>query len=126
MAKAKPKAPEYETYEEAKERLDQIVSDVRGKDISLEASLDLLDEGVELANRCTELIDVASWSRPSDVGDGESATENDGVVESDTEPPCAPSVEPDVNTDGETIDEASLEQAYLDDAIEQTDGEEVE
>jgi len=62
---------EYKTYEQAKERLDQIVTDVRGKDISLEASLDLLEEGVALANKCTELVDAASWSRQyeDDAGD---------------------------------------------------------
>jgi exodeoxyribonuclease VII small subunit len=54
---------EYASYQDAKERLDQIVSDVRGKDISLEESLDLLEEGVALANKCTELIDIASWSK---------------------------------------------------------------
>ena len=61
---------EYTTYQDAKDRLDQIVIDVRSKDISLESSLDLLEEGVALANKCTELIDVASWSSAgSDEGD---------------------------------------------------------
>ena len=75
---------EYETYEAAKERLDQIVTDVRDKEISLEASLDLLDEGVELANRCTELIDVASWASPEtdeDGGDAGVGTERAAATE---------------------------------------------
>jgi len=74
---------EYETYEEAKERLDQIVTDVRGKDISLEASLDLLEEGVALANKCTELIDVASWSKPNE--DEESISEESVEQNEETE-----------------------------------------
>ncbi|MCL2024388.1 MAG: exodeoxyribonuclease VII small subunit [Coriobacteriia bacterium] len=61
----------YDTYDAAKERLDEIVTDVRDKDVSLEASLDLLEEGVALANRCTELIDVASWSTPAAEADAE-------------------------------------------------------
>lgn len=49
------------TYAQAKERLDELVIEVRSKDVSLEKSLDLLEEGVKLANRCTELIDQADW-----------------------------------------------------------------
>lgn len=49
------------SYAQAKERLDSLVVEVRKKDISLEKSLDLLEEGVRLANQCTELIDQADW-----------------------------------------------------------------
>lgn len=49
------------SYAQAKERLDELVVEVRKKDISLEKSLDLLEEGVRLANQCTELIDQADW-----------------------------------------------------------------
>lgn len=49
------------SYSQAKGRLDDIVVEVRKKDISLEKSLDLLEEGVRLANRCTEIIDQADW-----------------------------------------------------------------
>lgn len=54
-------AQETFSYAEAKERLDVLVTEVRKKDISLEKSLDLLEEGVRLANQCTELIDQADW-----------------------------------------------------------------
>ena len=64
---------DYNSYQDAKERLDQIVVDVRRKDISLESSLDLLEEGVALANKCTELIDVASWSKEAQQSDKEDA-----------------------------------------------------
>lgn len=52
-----------ETYgfTQARVRLEEIVSSVRKKDTSLEKSLDLLEEGVRLANQCTELIDHADW-----------------------------------------------------------------
>jgi exodeoxyribonuclease VII small subunit len=45
----------------ARNRLEEIVTQVRKKDTSLEKSLDLLEEGVRLANACTELIDHADW-----------------------------------------------------------------
>lgn len=49
------------TFAQARARLDEIVVQVRKKDTSLEKSLDLLEEGVRLANQCTELIDHADW-----------------------------------------------------------------
>lgn len=57
------------TYAQAKARLDEIVASVRKKDISLEASLDLLEEGVRLANQCTELIDQAEWEQVLEADD---------------------------------------------------------
>jgi exodeoxyribonuclease VII small subunit len=81
---------DYQSYEEAKARLDQIVSDVRGKDISLETSLELLEEGVALANKCTELIDVASWSVPSE--DDETTDFASGDSLGDTAPSATPEI----------------------------------
>ncbi len=49
------------SFATARVRLEEIVSQVRKKDTSLEKSLDLLEEGVRLANQCTELIDHADW-----------------------------------------------------------------
>ena len=46
------------SFSTARVRLEEIVSQVRKKDTSLEKSLDLLEEGVRLANACTELIEV--------------------------------------------------------------------
>lgn len=48
-------------FAQTRARLDDIVAQVRKKDVSLEKSLDLLEEGVRLANQCTELIDHADW-----------------------------------------------------------------
>ena len=74
-------AQETFSYAEAKERLDVLVDEVRKKDISLEKSLDLLEEGVRLANQCTELIDQADWDAllpENDEVQGESSdTEDD-------------------------------------------------
>ena len=55
------------SFTAAKTRLDEIVTQVRKKDTSLEKSLDLLEEGVRLANVCTELIDHADWATAPSV-----------------------------------------------------------
>jgi len=54
-------ADERYTFAQARTRLEEIVAQVRKKDISLEKSLDLLEEGVRLANTCTELSDHTEW-----------------------------------------------------------------
>lgn len=76
-----------ETYNFAstRARLEEIVTQVRKKDTSLEASLDLLEEGVRLANQCTELIDHADW----ESGEVDSATDEPG------ESPDGPDVQDD-------------------------------
>lgn len=49
------------TFERALKRLQEIVDLVKKKEISLEKSLDLLEEGIQLANFCTERIDHTRW-----------------------------------------------------------------
>lgn len=45
------------TFQQALGRLEEIVTEVRKKDVDLDRSLDLLEEGVRLANTCTDRID---------------------------------------------------------------------
>jgi exodeoxyribonuclease VII small subunit len=52
---------ESHSFASTRARLEDIVTQVRKKDTSLEKSLDLLEEGVRLANACTELIDHQDW-----------------------------------------------------------------
>ena len=78
------------SYQDAKQQLDQIVVQVRKSDVSLERSLDLLEEGVALANRCTELIDQASWTEAEDFisgaeADADSANDSDSSSENPDE-----------------------------------------
>jgi exodeoxyribonuclease VII small subunit len=54
-------ADERYNFAQARARLEEIVAQVRKKDTSLEKSLDLLEEGVRLANTCTELSDHTEW-----------------------------------------------------------------
>ena len=73
------------SFSTARVRLEEIVTQVRKKDTSLEKSLDLLEEGVRLANACTELIDRADWTvagagEPvADVAGSDEATEGVGA-----------------------------------------------
>jgi exodeoxyribonuclease VII small subunit len=60
-------ADEKYTFEQARIRLEEIASLARKKDTSLEKSLDLLEEGVRLANICTELVDHTDMSATATV-----------------------------------------------------------
>ena len=53
---------EYGTFSEVRSRLDEIVSEVRKKDTSLEKSLDLYEEAIKLGNRAAELVDKPDFS----------------------------------------------------------------
>ena len=78
-----------ESYSDAKSRLDEIVKQVRAKDVSLERSLDLLEEGVKLANQCTELIDQTRWEGGSEEESeaDEERAESADVVDNEGEGP---------------------------------------
>lgn len=84
-------ADEKYTFEQARVRLEEIVTQVRRKDVSLEASIDLLEEGVRLANMCTELSDHTEWravvedpDAAADSNDAEAADQP--AVDGDTRP----------------------------------------
>jgi len=64
-------ADEKYTFETARVRLEEIAAEVRKKDTSLEKSLDLLEEGVRLANTCTELVDHTDMTVATAPGSGE-------------------------------------------------------
>lgn len=67
------------SFEATRTRLDEILVAVRKKDTSLEQSLELLEEGVRLANICNELIDQTSW-RSADPADEREEPETDAVA----------------------------------------------
>ncbi len=81
------------SFATARTRLEEIVVQVRKKDTSLEKSLDLLEEGVRLANQCTELIDHADWEA---AGDGEARSAGAGRDDrrGRRQPPSATTDEP--------------------------------
>lgn len=55
-------AKAYQSFHEVTQRLDQIVSDVRSKNTSLEKSLDLFDEAIGLGSRAVDLVDRTDFS----------------------------------------------------------------
>jgi exodeoxyribonuclease VII small subunit len=76
------------TFDSARVRLEQIAAEVRKKDTSLEKSLDLLEEGVRLANQCTELIDATQWRSTLEeaAAEGAESREADGQSDAELEP----------------------------------------
>ncbi len=68
---------EEQGFAQARARLEEIVVQVRKKDTSLEQSLDLLEEGVRLANQCTELVDHAEW-KSSEAAEGDAESKDVG------------------------------------------------
>ncbi|TLM91622.1 MAG: exodeoxyribonuclease VII small subunit [Actinobacteria bacterium] len=87
-------------------RLEEIVSQVRKKDTSLEKSLDLLEEGVRLANQCTELIDHADWDAAAGVTAQDGDETGVGPVREDDATDKA-----SVSADGESSDDAAADVA---------------
>jgi len=73
------------TFDSTRVRLEQIAAEVRKKDTSLEKSLDLLEEGVRLANQCTELIDATQWRSTLDAAAAEGAESRESAGEPDAE-----------------------------------------
>ncbi len=129
------------SFTAAKTRLDEIVTQVRKKDTSLEKSLDLLEEGVRLANVCTELIDQTDWANaPGTAAEtaltgtetesgsvaasgsaGDSATSpeaEDGAPDGSGEPPAedAEDGEVEASTDEAVGDVWSEDEAWADEA----------
>lgn len=49
------------SFDEALSRLEEIAVKVKNRDLSLDDSLELLEEGVMMANICTEKTDHTRW-----------------------------------------------------------------
>lgn len=49
-------------FAQVRGRLEEIVTEVRSKDLSLEKSLDLYEEAIRLGNLCSDLIDKTDFS----------------------------------------------------------------
>lgn len=64
----------YQSFPQITERLDDIVAQVRDKDISLERSLDLFDEAIALGSKAVEMVDATDFS-PEEAAQLEEAAE---------------------------------------------------
>lgn len=68
------------TFDDITERLDQIIAQVRSKDTSLERSLDLFDEAIELGSRAVDMVDSFELSpREVDMLDGQEPGDASGA-----------------------------------------------
>lgn len=50
---------DYTTFDQITDRLDQIVSQVKSKDTSIEHSLELFDEAIALGSKAVDMVDTA-------------------------------------------------------------------
>ena len=53
---------QYQTFGQINDRLDELVGQVRDKDVSLERSLDLFDEAIALGSKAVSLVDATDFS----------------------------------------------------------------
>jgi exodeoxyribonuclease VII small subunit len=83
-----------DTYEATKARLEEISAAARGKDVTLEKSIELLEEAVRLANLCTEHVDqVETFTVEAEASDDveesgapeEESKESEAVEASDSQ-----------------------------------------
>jgi exodeoxyribonuclease VII small subunit len=105
---------ERSTFEMTRARLEDIVTQARRKDVSLEQSLDLLEEAVRLVNQCNELIDQTSFRAP------EAGTEAGGVDESEV---TVTDVIEVVDLDGDGIADVLVETLVLSEDVGTEDAE---
>ena len=68
----------YQSFPQITERLDDIVAQVRDKDISLERSLDLFDEAIALGSKAVDMVDATDFSPEEAAQLEEQAEAKDG------------------------------------------------
>lgn len=68
------------SFDDITERLDQIIAQVRSKETSLERSLDLFDEAIELGSRAVDMVDSFELSdREAEMLDSEMTKQPDAT-----------------------------------------------
>lgn len=91
----RPDTSAYTTFPEIAGRLEDIVLQVRDRDVSLEHSLDLFDEAIALGSKAVSLVDSTDFSPeeegrlgalPSETRQSEAEAAPDAAVASDEAP----------------------------------------
>ena len=68
------------TFDDITERVDEIITQVRSKDTSLERSLDLFDEAIRLGSKAVDMVDQLELSpRETDMLEAETLAASDGA-----------------------------------------------
>ena len=70
----------YQTFGQITERLEEIVTQVRRKDVPLESSLDLYDEAIALGSKAVDFVDTAQVL-PEEKAGGHTMTEKEDIDE---------------------------------------------
>lgn len=83
----------YQSFSDITERLDDIVAQVRDKDVSLEHSLDLFDEAIALGSKAVSLVDATDFSPEEEARLAEGQTSPDSAEKN--EQPTQDLVTPD-------------------------------
>lgn len=103
---------QYQTFSQINERLDELVGQVRDKDVSLERSLDLFDEAIALGSKAVSLVDATDFSPEEearladaegegDAGDAEGGADgagDEGAAAGDAQPEDEPGAQPEAET----------------------------
>ncbi len=126
------------TFETTRARLEDIVVQVRRKDVSLEQSLDMLEEAVRLVNQCNELIDQTSFRAPAPVEGDETVAGDEAVAEpapaaavpegTEAAADSADAADADAAVDADEGDDASVESVAVVETFEliDIDGDDIE
>ena len=94
----------YQTFSDITERLDDIVAQVRDRDVSLERSLDLFDEAIALGSKAVSLVDATDFSPEEEarlVQEAEGAEKDAGEQGDQSAPQDAAQDAPADGTDGQ-------------------------
>ena len=75
----------YQTFGDITERLDDIVAQVRDKDVSLERSLDLFDEAIALGSKAVSLVDATDFSPEEEARLTDEPTPEGDAAQADTD-----------------------------------------
>ena len=92
---------QYQTFGQINDRLDELVGQVRDKDVSLERSLDLFDEAIALGSKAVSLVDATDFSPEEEarLADVEVPAEKGADAPADGD--NAPDAEPEPAADGQ-------------------------
>ena len=92
---------QYQTFSQINDRLDELVGQVRDRDVSLERSLDLFDEAIALGSKAVSLVDATDFSPEEEarLADVEARAGEDAGAEKGETP--AADVAPEPATDGQ-------------------------
>ena len=92
---------QYQTFGQINDRLDELVGQVRDKDVSLERSLDLFDEAIALGSKAVSLVDATDFSPEEVARLADVAAQAEKGADAPAEADVAPSAESEPTADGQ-------------------------